>query len=367
MAATLTDISIKTRKTVRYFIYFIIFYFVARFLLTTSVKLYKRLFPKGPPPPTVGFDRLPAINFPAVTETLPQMDYKLEIASGALPDLPTQIKVYYMPKPTAKLSSFDESRAKAQALGFTSEPIQVTPTLYRFNNPQTPNTMEINIITGAFSTSFNLAADPSPLDALPPSPENAVSIAKDYLQSAGTMPGDLTGPATPEFLKVEGQNLVSALSLSDADLVKVNLFRKNFGVVLSEKNKSEITDPGYLSLPPNPKIGNIWLILAGKGTSQSSLIGSEFHYYSVDEEKFETYPLKSSSQAFEELKASKGYIANLGLNKEGKVTIRKVYLAYYDPNEPAQFFQPIIVFEGDNNFFAYVPAVTADYYGEGGE
>ena len=54
----------------------------------------------------------------------------------------------------------------------------------------------------------------------------------------------------------------------------------------------------------------------------------------------------------------------MGQSESGQVVIREVYLAYYDAGEQVEFYQPVIVFAGDNNFIAYVPAVTADYYEE---
>jgi len=71
--------------------------------------------------------------------------------------------------------------------------------------------------------------------------------------------------------------------------------------------------------------------------------------------------LKTAQVAFEDLKVGKGYIANIGLNKDGKVVIRRIYLAYFDPNIPSSFYQPVIVFEGDRSFLAYVPAITDAY------
>jgi len=40
-----------------------------------------------------------------------------------------------------------------------------------------------------------------------------------------------------------------------------------------------------------------------------------------------------------------------------------VYLAYYDAGVPTDYYQPIIVFEGDQDFLAYVPAIASEYYG----
>jgi hypothetical protein len=51
-----------------------------------------------------------------------------------------------------------------------------------------------------------------------------------------------------------------------------------------------------------------------------------------------------------------GFVAKLD---EGisDVTVRNVFLAYYDPDTPQSYLQPVYVFTGDKNFAAYVPAV----------
>jgi hypothetical protein len=101
---------------------------------------------------------------------------------------------------------------------------------------------------------------------------------------------------------------------------------------------------------------NVWFILAGG----KQILAAEYHYYPVEETKSGTYPTKTADTAWEELKDGKGYVVNLGDNSE-KVAIRKVYLAYYDAGQYVSHYQPVVVFEGDNNFFAYVPAVQ-NYY-----
>jgi hypothetical protein len=50
---------------------------------------------------------------------------------------------------------------------------------------------------------------------------------------------------------------------------------------------------------------------------------------------------------------------------DSNVTIRKMYLAYYEPTTLTNYLQPIFVFEGDNNFVAYVSAVTSKYVSTG--
>jgi len=66
--------------------------------------------------------------------------------------------------------------------------------------------------------------------------------------------------------------------------------------------------------------------------------------------------LRTIQQAWEELKAGKGYIAQID-NGVSEVTVRKVELAYFDSFEPQKYMQPVYVFSGDNNFVGYIQAV----------
>jgi hypothetical protein len=266
------------------------------------------------------------------------------------------MKVFYMPQKTADLFSFDKMRTLATSFGFSGEPIQKSETLYSFSHPSLPASFSADIVYETFSLSFNLDLDSSPLSTRAPDIQSASDIVRQALQRADSYPEDLTGPITNEFLRVESQNLVRALALSDAQLTKINLHRKP--VIEGETE--------YQSVNASPKEGNVWFIVSGSNDKGKALIAGEYHYFPVDETRVETYPVKAASKALEDLNAGRGYIANLGLNTEGKVTIRNIYLAYYDPDVPYAFYQPVIVFEGDGEFSAYVPAVTDEYYGEEG-
>ena len=106
-------------------------------------------------------------------------------------------------------------------------------------------------------------------------------------------------------------------------------------------------------------------MVTGESSGPKQVIAGEYHYFPVDEGKFSTYPIKTSQIAWDELSAGGAFVASPGGNSEGgAVTLRRVYLAYYDAGGYTEFFQPIVVFEGDNGFVAYVPAVTADYIGD---
>ncbi len=347
---SLTNIAITIRKIIRYGIFFLIFLIVGRILWGVGSGIYRTIFPPAPPPPTVTFGKLPKLPFPQ--KTVPaNLSFTLETAEGGLPKLPTQSKVFFMPKLSPNLLSLDLTKEKAGSLGFKTEPQKVSETIYRFPHKSSPSTLEVNIVTGIFSISYDLGVDSSPLQRRPPAAEIAASQIRSYLSSANSLPEDLTGPDNFGYLKLSEGKFISALSLSEANLIKVNFFRKNYD--------------NLSSLTPDPNEANVWFVMSGAPEREKQIIAGQYHYFPVDEGKFSTYPIKTGQQAWDELNSGKAYVAAPGINKEGdNVKIRKIYLAYYDAGQPTEFFQPIMVFEGDRGFIAYTPAVTPEYYGD---
>lgn len=348
--ASLTQVAISARKSIRYGIYGIIFLIVGKIVLDGAIGIYLKIFPPGPPPPTVKFGKLSSIPFPE-TQVLAKFTYTLETPEGGLPtNIPTQAKVFFMPKINANLLALDLAKQKAKALNFSGDAEQVSDTLYKFRNPTFPSVLEMNIVTGVFSISYDLNADRSPLEIKPPIAETAAANFRDVLSGANIMPDDLTGPMSHSFFKLQDGKLVNALALSESDVIKINLFRKQYDKLPS--------------LTANPNEANIWALISGATTKEQQIVAAEYHYFPVDETQFSTYPIKTPQAAYEELQSGSAYVAEIGINNVGSaMKIRRVYLAYFDPDTPTDFYQPIYVFEGDNGFTAYVPAVTPDYYG----
>lgn len=345
--ATLTEISIKTRKAIRYSVFGIIFIIFARILVKGGISLYKYFFPAPPPPPTVSYGKLPSIPFPA-SKSIDNVTFNLETVDGNLPTFDTQEYVYVMPKPAPTLSSLEEASIVAKDLGFLPTGEEVSQTIYRFTHKDAPSTLEYDISTKTFSLSYNLAEDSSPTELIPPAADTAASYIRTYLSSADIDPADLTGPVTHTFLKIENGNLVEALGQSDADLVKVSLYRKAFN--------------DLPSVTPRANESNIWFMVSGSREKAKQFVAGEYHYFPVDETQSSTYPIKTTDEAWSELNNKTAYVVSTP--SSGQVTVRKIYLAYYDPGTPSDFYQPVFVFEGDDGFLAYIPAVTSDYYGE---
>ncbi len=346
---SLTQIAITARKSIRYGIYGIIFLMVGKVFLDMAISVYLKIFPPGPPPPTVKFGKVSKIPFPEAALTV-RYNYVLETPEGGLPkDISTQAKVYFMPKLNASLLALDSAKQKAKALNYSDEPEQVSDNIYKFRNPTYPTILEMNITTGVFSISYDLNSDRTPITVKPPIAESAIQIYKEALINANVMPEDLTGPTSHSFFKLSEGKLVNALALSEADVIKVNMFRKEYDK--------------FPSLTSNPNQANVWALISGATTKEQQIIAAEYHYFPVDETQFSTYPIITPEEAFSQLTGGNAFVADPGINnKEGAtLKIRRVYLAYYDPDVQTDYFQPIYVFEGDNGFTGYVPAVAPDY------
>jgi len=347
--ASLTQTAILTRKTIRYSVYLVVIVISIRMLFGLASTVYQYFFPPPAPAPTISFGKLPAIPFPEkLTPT--GLTYTLETPEGSLPSFSEQVNVYYMTPPTSNLLALDVTKEKATSLGFADTGEMLSQTNYKFTHPKLNKQLVIDIISGAFSISYDLKSDSSPLEGRPTPPEVATADVRSYLSSADLLPEDLTGRSEYEYFKIEAGNLISALSLSEADLVKINIFRQDYNEIPS--------------VSPDPARANVWFLVTGNRESGKKFIGAEYHYFPVDEDQSSTYPIKTSLQAWEELVNGNSFIAQYNPQEATNIIIRRVYLAYYDAGLPIEFYQPVIVFEGDNDFVAYVPAISQEYYGD---
>ncbi len=348
--ANLTKTAFYTRKGVKYGSIGIVVFLILRFLFLTTIDYWQKLHPPPPPPPTVAFGKLPAIEFPEPNNLPAEISYRLETAEGIIPQTEDIGKVYTITKTNPNLLGLDRAKELARKMGFASEPVQITPRLYRFNSQATPvTTLEIDTVTGYFTLKYDYRNDQSILaEKKLPSDEQAVREANNFLSTLGLLEKDLDeGESKISYSRFSPDELLPAISLSEADFVRVDLFRQ----LLDEKKVT--TDK------PNQSL--IYFIFSGSRERQKRTIEVKYVYSPLERDNFATYPLKSASEAWSELNSGHGYIAELGDNQNGQVIVRRIFLSYFESEKPQNFLQPIFVFEGDKNFTAFVPAVDPEW------
>lgn len=262
----------------------------------------------------------------------------------------TITKVYFMPKKEANLLALDRANQQVKKMGFSQRPELIDDNRYRWKTDNSPATsLEMDINSGNFRLFYEYENDQELLNSkYLPTNEQAASEAKNFLTVNDLLAGDLAnGTAEFDYLKANYPSLTPAVSLSEADFVRVNLFRTTL-------NNLKI-------LPPNPKKSLVSFLFSGSREPGKRIIEINYTYWPIDSENFSTYPLKPLNYAWNQVQADEAYVANLGQNEDGKITIRQAYLAYYDSETPQNYLQPIYVFEGDKNFFAYVPAIDPQW------
>ncbi|MEK7513340.1 MAG: hypothetical protein AAB430_03620 [Patescibacteria group bacterium] len=346
--ATLTETAASVRKMIKFgalFLGLILIYKIGQGVYNTYLKVAK---PSPAPAPTVAFGKLPTISFPEKLH--PELTLRLETPTGGTPNLGDRAKVYLMPTFRSSFMALDQAKATAKRLGFTGTAKEITERRFIWeNNEFLPSTLEMDIINGSYNLKRNWQSDPTILtDKQLPGKEQTMTEAKNFLRQAGTFGEELESAAVNiSYLNFSGGQYAEAPSLSEADFVQADFFRPK----VDEKPV----------LTTDPKQGIVRLIFSGSRETEKKVVEAIYNYFPVSLEQNATYPIKTASQAWRELQTRQGFIASTGNNPNGVITIRNIYLGYYDGETSNGFLLPIIVFEGDNGFYGYVIAITSEW------
>lgn len=363
--ATLTETAYQVRRGVKMGGIISLAVLILWFVGGAAINLYKKMNPDPLPPPTVDFGKLQSITFPKENG---RPEVSLELPTGAIPAFPDRMYVFFAP--TKRSGFLDPQKAidTASALGFIFKPEQPSETRYVWRQQdQLNSTLDMDIISGQFSLTRSWQNNPALLSVTNFVSDQQVSLQLvNYLQRVGLMPDDMKDVHKITYLKAEGNKLVPALSLSDAQFIQVDMFRDDFAVTpaVDPNNKNaKITDDQkikYAFYRPNPDKGLVSAVVSGSQDSLQQYVSINYAYTKIEYDTRGTYPIKTGQQAWEDLKAGKGYVTDKS-QKTGNVKIRRILLGYYDTEANHKYTMPIYIFLGDKNFTAYVSAVTDEY------
>ena len=347
--ATLTETAYYTRRTINWMILSVILYIILRIAWTVFFTAWLYFFPPQPPAPNFRFGKLPAIKFPESSPSA-QFTYRLETIEGNVPVASGSATVYFMPKPAANLLALTKTQEFAKRLGLNPKPIEETKAIYRFEDDTTQlRRLRFDIVSNNFILRYGFEQDTGLFSERSlPGVDASIAEGKSMLQTFTLYGNDLVkGTNKVSFLKLVGDTLVPSTSLSQADAVRLDFFRQNVG--------------GVRLFTPYPDEGQVVIIFSGSKNAKKKVLQFAYTLWPIDYETTGTYAIKASASAWEELKGGRGYIARTPTNGATSIVIRQVYLGYYDSFDPQMYLQPVFVFEGDNGFMGYVPAVSAQW------
>lgn len=296
--------------------------------------------------PNIKYGILNKIVFP--DKKFEKKNFTLELPNDQLPKFKTQTRVYFIARPDTAFLALEQDKKTAKELGFNNEPKQLAYGVYEFNNDELNLKLTMNVLEGGFRLKYPYENDQLLLNPEKvPSKDEAIITAKTYLQQANKLPQDLIdGVNKVSYWKIEYDGLKAVTSQSEANVARVDFFRKNlegdFKIVDTDINNATVS-----------------IVVSGSDVQGKKVIEVDYRYAPIDREAFGTYPIKTAEVAINDLKIGNYWPALDTVSKD--VTIRKMYLAYFEPVNLTNYMQPVFVFEGDNNFAAYVPAITDKY------
>lgn len=294
--------------------------------------------------PTVKYGLLPRLIFPE-KETQPK-NFSFELPNDEVPTFKDQAKVYVIYRPNTTFLALEEDKRTAANFGFTGEPIETQTGIYKFDDTANNKALTVNVLTGDFTMTYPYASDQMLVNPEKmPSKTTAIETAVYFLQKGGKYTDDLVnGEKVVTFWRIEGDGLKAVSSQSEANAARVDFYRQSLD--------------SYPVLSTNFGQASVSVLVSGSTVDAKKIIGVNFKDMSITQESFSTYPIKTGQEVIDSLNSGNYWIAKDISDKN--VVVRKIYLAYFEPMTLTNYLQPIFVVEGDNNFVAYIPAVSSN-------
>jgi hypothetical protein len=344
--ANLTETSYYARRAINWLILGVIAYIILRIIWAILLSAIIYFFPPKAPPPNHAFGVLPRIKFPDQASPSATITFTLETIEGNVPKASASATVYFMPKQAANLLALPRTQQFADKLRFNPKEIQETKNIYRFNDPEFPlRTLRYDIITNNFTLHYAYGYDQAIFSSGNTlTTEAAIKDAKTFLSNNSLLPSDFSEDNfSASYLTLVGDRLTDTPSITQANATRVNTKRSNIGGV-----------PIYY---PDPEASPISLVFSGSPIEKKKILSISYTYWPIEYQTNATYKIKPSEQAWKELQSGGGFIARYPTQGTA-ITVRSVHLGYYDSITPQTYLQPIFVFEGDDGFLGFVPAVS---------
>ena len=361
--ASLTEISAVARKTVIAVIVVSVVLVMARVTYVYGKKIYLAMNPPECPLPTARFGVLPALSFPDQEDF--ELNYRLETPTLTTTDFGPNIKVYFVTPKQSNLLALDRAKKQAASLGFVFEPTQVSDFVHRWDKTDPlPARMEMDIVRESFTIDVDWEINPGFLrNKLIPDEQQAINDTRSLLKRAGFLPNDMAdGESKVTLLEYKSGEFIQAPSLSEADFVMVDLFRKSR---IQQVNRAEmtadqircldVTGSGQI-LPANPNKGLARVLISGSRNQSERYVSIEYKHTQIVYDQWETYPIISGREAWNRLQNGGGFVA-VRPDGSDEAVVRRIDLGYYDSLDDSTYLQPIYIFTGDE-FVGYVSAVA---------
>lgn len=261
-------------------------------------------------------------------------------------------KIFFLPPSTTNLVYRDKIYLMAKTFGFSPD-IKHTLKEKEAQFVDGKQTLSVNIADFNFSYRYEASLEAALFvqTGTVPSEAQSVQRAGDFLRSLGRYPAEFSRAKTKTIYLVYrpvGNTLAVVDKPEKANVVEVDFYRPDIGTA----DNGSIVTPGYFN-------SQNYVVMA-VNKDETHVIRAQMKFYEKSDDQVGVYPVRTGDDAWEQLRTGKGHIVSTGLSPTS-VTIKKMYVAYLDPDIYQEYLQPVYVFLGDQGFVGYVPAVRSEF------
>ncbi len=279
-------------------------------------------------------------------------NYVMDTIDGSPIDATKSAQVYFIPKKSPSFGFLQKIYFMAQKVGIDS-----TITKHKLTDERTAafydglHALTIDISNFNFNYQYTISQDNIKLKTGTGIDKGTIqNSATDFIREIGRYPEELArGERHVDYfnLNIETKELTPVKTVEEANMAEVGFFRP-------KTNGADIVAPKYYNSPH--------FVVIAFTEDGLKVVRAQVMLFEKSNEQVGIYPLKTGEAAWEELKAGKGFIvSNSPTAPTDNVNIKSMSLAYLDYEDYQEYFQPVFVFIGENNFVGYVPAVVDEY------
>lgn len=352
---TLTELNYTVRKFAPFAVISVLvvfMLFLAVQLLLLYVSSQQKQVVQAPPQAIINatFNK---IKPPIIPQSNPsnRYTYVLDTLDGTanVENATSAATIYFLPEQTASFGFLSQIYLMAEAAGINTEVTQHRLSDNRAIFDDGKNKLDIDISNFNFSYDFVLTQDDVSFDGSRIPTENELqNQASNYLSKISRYPTDLAqGKKNIIYLHFNSEsNEVATLdSPEGANMAEIDFYRPDI-------NGYPMVTSTYYNSPH--------YVLFGFDTRGNRVVRAQVKFIEKSEDQIGQYPLRSAEIAWQNLQEGKGMVVS-STKTSGEIVIKKVFLAYYDPDVYQEYLQPVYVFLGDDKYVGYVPAVTDEY------
>lgn len=308
--------------------------------------------------PDAFFGTISAPRLPKSDVDLTETKFQIDLPEGFLPQVPSELKVYPIPKPKGTLTSLNDTKETVKKLQFRDDPKKISEGIYSWIGTENKaKSIRMNIASGEFVYKYDIKKDPELIEGKFKVDETAIiKQAKRFLARMDSFPDDLEGgPTLINFYKQSGSKRKKVTSLSEANEVEIYFFRKAL-------------DEQYAIVQPNPDVSLIRVVMGANIFKERGVVEAEYSYWPFELNNYSLYPIKNSDQAWSEFQEGKASFVKGGKESYEEIFLENVELAYFATKSYQPYAQPIYIFTGSGisktklvSFVAYLPAIGNEY------